>query len=129
MPDWPSAHQLLSTLKSRSALIFISALVALLILGISIALLIYLARPSEAAAERIRVDRPDLIRPVRFRDFRLPELRLSGSEGDFFRYRDPGAAWSDEEIERLQLDVTAIGVDIVKQENRELLHHLLHTQQ
>ncbi len=96
----------------------------LLILGVAIALIIN-ALDDRAEEPRQPVARPDIVRPVRFHDFRLPELRIWNGDEVEYRYRDPDAAWSDEDVERFEVDLEAITVDIVTEKNRELLMELL----
>lgn len=96
----------------------------LLVLGVAIALIIdAIGRPDDEP--RHPVARPDVVRPVRFHDFRLPELRIWNGDEVEYRYRDPNAPWSAEEVERLEVDIEARTVDIITEKNRELLLELL----
>lgn len=96
----------------------------LLILGVAIALILHaVGRPADEP--RQPVARPDIVRPVRFYDFRFPELRIWTGDEIEYRYRNPNAPWSNEDVERFQLDIEARTVDIVTEQNRELLLELL----
>ncbi len=102
---------------------------SLLLSGIAIAFAIHSA--SEQTGEglpELSQQQRELVRPVRMQDFRFPRMHLDGPEGDFFRYRSPSSAWSEEEVSRLWLDLEAEAVDIVREENSELLEELLQMQ-
>ncbi len=114
--------------QSRTAIIAGTAAGILLLSGIAIALAIHsISVPADEPVPEPADRQRDVVRPVRIQDFRFPRMHLEGPEGDFFRYRDPTSAWSEEEVSRMWLDLEQKAVDIVREENSELLEELLNT--
>lgn len=111
---------------NTAAVVAVSGAAIVLLAGIGIAVVIHSGSDRAVQTNGGRADpRSDVVRSVEMKDFRFPRIRLEGPEGDFFRYRDPASAWSEEDVQRLWLDLEEEAVDIVREENSDLLEELL----
>ncbi|MFW6252746.1 MAG: hypothetical protein ACOC4F_02335 [bacterium] len=110
---------------TRTLVVILLSVGALLLLGILIAVGISAARDPEAAAGGVPSGAMDLVRPIRASDIIVPPLGLGRPEGDVYFYSEPDVPWSTERVEALRIDTDAISSDILREMNEALLREIL----
>jgi hypothetical protein len=110
---------------TRTLVIILASVAALLLVGILIAVAIDSSRDPEPDAGGVPSGAMDLVRPIRPSDIIVPPLGLGRPEGDVYLYSEPDVPWSDERVEALRIDTDAISSDILRDMNEALLREIL----
>lgn len=110
---------------TRTLVIILASVAALLLVGILIAVAIDSTRDPDPAAVGVPSGAMDLVRPIRPSDIIVPPLGLGRPEADVYLYSEPDVPWPDERIEALRIDTDAISSDILRDMNEALLREIL----